>query len=118
MLADRGLPFNASDVDRLVRGDATRHVQAPTYKFDGKIAVTDLNRRWFAALIVFTAAPSAGAGTYVGLMSTASGERCILVVRDVFRRFLYTDARLSRSPATGCCIPTDIGQGQALSQNL
>merc|ERR1712155_163237 len=84
VLSARGIPFNASEVDRLVRGETTRQVQAPTYKFDGKIASSDLNSRWFADLIDFTAAPSADTGKDVGLRPTASGGRYILVVQDVF----------------------------------
>ena len=100
VLAGRGIPFNNREVDRLVRGETTRQVQAPTYKFDGKIAAADLNSRWFAALIAFTAAHSADTGEDVGLRPTASGDRYIPVVHDVFSRFLYTEALLSKSPAT------------------
>ena len=74
VLAARGIPFNANEVDRLVRGETTRQVQAPTYKFEGKIASSDLNSRWFADLIDFTAASSADTGKDVGLRPTASGE--------------------------------------------
>ena len=74
VLAARGIPFNNQEVDRLVRGETTRQVQAPTYKFEGKIASSDLNSRWFADLIDFTAAPSADTGKDVGLRPTASGE--------------------------------------------
>ena len=35
-------------------------MQAPTYKFDGKIASQGMHDRWFADLIDFTAAPSGG----------------------------------------------------------
>ena len=100
VLADRGIPFNNREVDSLVRGETTRQVQAPTYKFDGKIAAADLNSRWFADLIDFTAAPSADTGKDVGLRPTASGERYILVVQDVFSRFLYTEALLDKRLAT------------------
>ena len=75
VLADRGIPFNESEVDRIARGETARPVPAPTYKFDGKIAAADLNHRWFADLIDFTAAPSADTGNYVGPRPTASGER-------------------------------------------
>ena len=100
VLTARGIPFNASEVDRLVRGETTRQVQAPTYRCDGKIAAADLNSRWFADLIDFTAAPSEETGKDVGLRPTASGERYILVVQDVFSRFLYTEALLDKRPAT------------------
>ena len=52
-LTARGIPFNASEVDRLVQGETTRQVQAPRYKFDGKIAASRLHARWFADLIDF-----------------------------------------------------------------
>ena len=100
VLAARGIPFNANEVDRLVRGETTRQVQAPTYKFEGKIASSDLNSRWFADLVDFSAAPSADTGKDVGLRPTASGEKYILVVQDVFSRFLYAEALLDKRPAT------------------
>ena len=54
VLTARGIiPFNASDVDRLVQGETTRQVQAPHYKFDGKLAASRLHARWFADLIDF-----------------------------------------------------------------
>ena len=75
VLRSRNIPFAANEVDRLGRGETTRQVQAPRYKFDGKIAASDLNSRWFADLIDFTAAPSEGTGNDVGLRPTASGEK-------------------------------------------
>ena len=59
-LTARGIPFDANEVDRLVRGEATRQVQAPRYKFNGKIAATDLKSRWCVDLIDFTQSPSTG----------------------------------------------------------
>ena len=53
VLKQRGIAFTAGEVDRLVQGGTTRQVQAPRYKFDGKIAAADLNSRWFADLIGF-----------------------------------------------------------------
>ena len=100
VLTTRGIPFNASEVDRLVRGETTRQVQAPPYKFDGKIAASRLHSRWFADLIDFSSAPSEGTGKDVGLRPTASGERYILVVQDVFSRFLYAEALLDKRPPT------------------
>ena len=75
-------------------------MQAPQYKFDGKIAAADLNSRWFADLIDFSAAPSEDTGKDVGLRPTASGEKYILVVQDVFSRFLYTEALPNKKPET------------------
>ena len=74
VLTARGIPFNTSEVDRLVRKETTRQVQSPHYKFNGKIAASRLHSRWFADLIDFSAAPSASAGKDVGLRPTESGE--------------------------------------------
>ena len=100
VLNQRGIPFNASEVDRLVRGETTRQVQAPPYKFDGKIAASRLHSRWFADLIDFSSAPSEGTGKDVGLRPTASGERYILVVQDVFSRKIWTEAIIDKRPQT------------------
>ena len=100
VLDARGIAYNAQEVGRLVQGETTRQVQAPRYKFDGKIAAANLNSRWFADLIDFTAAPSENTGKDVGLRPTASGEKYILVVQDVFSRFLYTEALLDKRPQT------------------
>ena len=56
----RGMNLKNEEVDCLFKGEAVRQVQAPTFKFDGKIAASDLNSRLFADLIDFTAAPSDG----------------------------------------------------------
>ena len=99
-------------------GGATRQAQAPKYKFDGKIAAADLNSRWFADLIDFTAAPSAVTGKDVGLRPTSDGERYILVVQDVFSRFLYTEALLDKRPATVAVASKGYWIEQAWSQHL
>ena len=100
VLNARQIPYTSQEVDRLVRGETTRQAQAPRYKFDGKIAATDLNSLWFADLIDFTAAPSEDTGKDLGLRPTASGDKYILVVQDVFSRFLYTEALLDKRPQT------------------
>ena len=100
VLTAQGIPFDAKEVDRLVRGETTRQIQAPRYKFDGKIDASDLNSRWFADLVDFTAAPSEDTGKDVGLRPTASNEQYILVVQDVFSRFVWTEALLNKRPQT------------------
>ena len=100
VLDARGIAYNAQEVGRLVQGETTRQVQAPRYKFDGKIAAANLNSRWFADLIDFTAAPSENTGKDVGLRPTASGEKYILVVQDVFSRFIWTEATVDKRPPT------------------
>ena len=97
VLDSRGIAYNKKDVEKLVSREAVRQVQAPKYKFDGKIAAHDVNDRWFCDLIDFTAAPS-DRGKRVGLAETKDGEVYILVVQDVFSRFLWTEALTSKRP--------------------
>ena len=89
VLDKRKTPYNLKDLERLVKRETARQVQAPVYKYDGKIASKELNDRWFADLICFTAAPSDG-GKRTGLKTTKDGESYILVVQDVFSRFSWT----------------------------
>ena len=99
VLKRRGIPFKNEDVDRLVKGETVRQVQAPTFKFDGKIASADLNSRLFADLIDFTAAPSDG-GQQTGLGPTKDNERYILVVQRVFDRKIWTRALTNKRSVT------------------
>lgn len=93
-LKARGIPFAAKDVANLVREDVVRAVQAPGYKFTGKIASSHLDSRWFADLIDFSAAPSDG-GRRVKALEEATkpkGKKYILVVQDVFSRMIWAEA--------------------------
>ena len=47
VLDRRGIACDRKDVEKLVRREAVRQVQAPAYKFDGKIAAHCINDRWF-----------------------------------------------------------------------
>ena len=106
VLTARGIPFNTSEVDRLVRKETTRQVQAPRYKFNGKIAASRLHSRWFADLIDFSAAPSASACKDVGLRPIGSGERYsyILCVRDILQKDLGRGAYQQAASHRGCSI--------------
>ena len=75
---------------------SVRQVQAPRYKFDGKIAADGINDRWFCDLIDFTAAPTDG-GVSVGLHPVAR-SKYILACPDVFPRLLYTQPLESKAP--------------------
>jgi len=97
VLDSRGIAYDRKDVEKLVRREAVRQVQAPAYKFDGKIAAHGINDRWFCDLIDFTAAPS-DRGKRTGLGETKEGEVYILVVQDVFSRFLWSEALTSKRP--------------------
>ena len=94
MLDSRGIAYDRKEIEKLVRREATRQVQAPAYKFDGKIAARCIHDRWFRDLIDFIAAPS-DKGKRTGLGETKEGEVYILVVQDVFSRFLWTAALTS-----------------------
>ena len=95
----RKIPFNKKNLERLVKSETVRQVQAPTYKFVGEIPSQHLNDRWFADLIDFTSTPSDN-GKRTGLGRTKDGESYILVVQDVFSRFLYTEALPNKTPQT------------------
>jgi hypothetical protein len=86
VLDSRGIAYDKTTIEKLVKSESVRQVQAPTYKFDGKIASRDINDRWFCDLVDFTAAPS-DRGKRTGLEETKEGEVYILVVQDVFSRF-------------------------------
>ena len=79
VLDSRGIAYDRKDVEKLVRREAVRQVQAPAYKFDGKLAAHGINDRWFCDLVDFTAAPS-DRGKRTGLGETKEGEQFILVV--------------------------------------
>ena len=76
VLDSRGIEYDQKEVEKLVKREAVRQVQAPTYKFDGKIASRGMHDRWFADLIDFTAAPS-DRGKRTGLSETEDGEQLI-----------------------------------------
>ena len=97
VLDNRGIAYDRKEVEKLARREAVRQVQAPAYKFDGKIAAHGMHDRWFCDLVDFTAAPS-DRGKRTGLGETKEGEVYILVVQDVFSRFLWTEALTSKRP--------------------
>jgi len=88
-LRAEGLPFDPEEVDRLQRGQASRQVQAPTTRWNGRIVAEQMDSKWFADLIDFSAAPSTG-----------KGERYILCCQDVFSRYLWTRALMDKKPST------------------
>ena len=66
VLDNRGIAYDRKDLEKLVEREAVRQVQAPAYKFDGKIAAHGMHDRWFCDLVDFTAAPSDGQTDGVG----------------------------------------------------
>ena len=98
VLTARGTAFDVKDVDRLVKGESTRQVQAPVPLLTGKIAARAVNDVWFADLIDLTAAPSVG--MKVALEPTDEGEKYILVVQDVFSRRIFARPLKNKRPPT------------------
>ena len=74
----RARGINASDIEigSVVRGDESRQVFAPRQCYEGRVASSNLNERWAADLIDFTAQPS-------------PPYTHILVVQDIFSRKVY-----------------------------
>ena len=97
VLRSQGVAVKLREVEAYTKRQAVRQVQAPRYGFTGKIAAHDINDRWFADLIDFTAAPSDG-GEKVGLHPTNTGFRFVLVVQDVFSRFLWCEPLRTKAP--------------------
>ncbi len=58
VLDSRGIAYDRKEIEKLVRREAVRQVQAPAYKFDGKTAAHGINDWCFCDLVDFTAAPS------------------------------------------------------------
>ena len=75
VLKSRGIPFNSKEINRLTQEDLNRAVQGPIYKFNGKIASSGLDERWFLDLIDFTSAPSDGGKNIPILESTSTGKK-------------------------------------------
>ena len=76
-LKARGIPFNKAEIVNLAADDAVRQIQAAAPVAKGKIASDGLDVLWFADLIDFSANPS-------------KDFKYILVVQDVFSRYLWT----------------------------
>ena len=100
VLKARNIPFDAKHINGLTRDDPVRAVQAPPYKFNGKIAANDLDDRWFMDLIDFTATPSDGGKKLAGLNATTTGVKYILVVQDVFSRKIWAESLTDKRPPT------------------
>ena len=95
-LKAQGLKVKRGEVESFVAKQSVRQVQAPRYRFDGKIAAHGLNDRWFCDLIDFTAAPTDG-GKSVGLHPVGR-YKYILACQDVCSRLLYTEPLFSKTP--------------------
>ena len=75
-LRARNIPFTNEEVRDVVKGSEAKQLMAPRQRYDGRIASSDINERWAADLIDFTARPS---GQYTH----------ILIVQDIFSRRIF-----------------------------
>lgn len=92
VLEQRGIAHTREEVEKLVKGDTARQVQAPAPLPEGKIASDGPNDLWFADLVDLTQAPSAD-----GKLPKAA-EKYVLLVQDVFSRFLWGRALKTKQP--------------------
>ena len=90
-LRRRGIPARLKDIEEFVASRSERQVIAPGPKFTGNIVSFDVNHRWAADLIAFTSRPAkSNDGTYTH----------VLIVQDLFSRFLWVRPLQSTSDAT------------------
>ena len=57
-LQARGIRASYNEVSSVVRGDEAKQLFAPRQRYEGRVASSNLNERWAADLIDFTAQPS------------------------------------------------------------
>ena len=74
-----GLGVRRADVDAFVKKQETRQVFAPAPRSDGKVTSNSLNRRWQVDLIDFKQLDA----------TKNDGHKNVLVVTDVFSRFVW-----------------------------
>ena len=75
-LGARGINASYDEVSSVVRGDEAKQLFAPRQRYEGRVASSNLNERWAADLIGFTAQPS-------------PPYTHILVAQDIFSRKVY-----------------------------
>ena len=91
-LAKQGIKAAAKDVDEFVASRTERQVIAPPPKYTGHIVAFDVNHRWMADVISFTSRPvKTNEGVY----------KHILVIEDVFSRYVFKRPLTSTSEVTG-----------------
>ena len=90
-LARRGIPARTKDVEEFVKSRSERQVIAPPPEYLGNVVSFDRDHRWAADLIAFTSRPA-----------TRKEEtfKHVLLVEDLFTRFLWAKPLRSKSDAT------------------
>ena len=85
VLRQLGIPFDAATVKAVVSRSTEKQLQAPAYRYQGKITATAPNSRWAIDTINLTSRPS-------------KGYRYIVVAQDIFTRRIFAKATQSVSP--------------------
>ena len=88
------LPINRKEVDAFVSKQSVRQVFKQRPRFDGKIVAVEINDRWAADLIDYTAKPSVGSDD----RPSDAPFQYILIVQDIFSRKLFVHALRSKTP--------------------
>jgi len=88
------LPINRKEVDAFVSKQSVRQVFKQRPRYDGKIAAVEINDRWAADLIDYTAKPSVGSDD----RPSDAPFQYILIVQDIFSRKLFVHALRSKTP--------------------
>ena len=84
-LGARGINASYNEVSSIVRGDESKQLFAPRQRYEGRITSSNLNERWAADLIDYTAQPS-------------PPYTHILVAQDIFSRKIYARPLRGTSP--------------------
>ena len=91
-LKARGIAYTTKALDEVVGKSTEKQLEAPAYKYKGKIASPDVNKRWSCDTIDLTQYPSKAKGE-------KDPMRYIVVAQDIFTRKVFAEASPSVSPA-------------------
>ena len=91
-LKARGIAYTTKALDEVVGKSTDKQLEAPAYKYKGKIASPDVNARWSCDTIDLTQYPSKAKGE-------KDPMRYIVVAQDIFTRKVFAEASPSVSPA-------------------
>ena len=90
-LRSRGIQVRASDVRDFIASKSERQILQPGNRFTGKIAAFDKHDRWAADIISYVSRP---------VVQTGKEYKYILVVQDMFSRYLWTAPLVSVADTT------------------
>ena len=91
-LKARDIPYTTKAVNEVVGRSTEKQLDAPAYKYTGKIGSPGVNERWAIDTIDLTQYPSKAKGA-------KDPVRYIVVAQDIFTRKVFAEASPSVSPA-------------------